>query len=364
MTVTAIVVNYHTASFLPGLLADLGPQAAVGRVIVVDNSGELQADAVAGYAGGGRVELLQPGENIGFGAAVNLAAARADGDYLLLVNPDIRLFPGCLDHLVRALRDHNAVLAGPRFYWDEKKMFRLPPATGASAWFDAALAGAGASRLEAEHLAFYWQLRHERFWTATAPFPEPFLSGACLLLDRRQAGREDGTVFDPRFFLYYEDTDLSARALLAGRTQICVPAAAVLHYYDQAPAPAGGKAELMVAAHRAFREKYYPALGCEMPVSTAGAAAQEESEDLGTCAAPPYFRLPSAAGPPKDGCRYMEIGVNPFFIPFAQAVLPADRDNGMGVPADIWQRLAPGVYYTRIRDCIRGTLKRWKWRRA
>jgi len=350
--VNSIIVNYHTAALLPGLLGDLLDHAAMESIFIVDNSGELDN---AAFRDQRRITLLQPGENIGFAAAVNIAAERLSGDYLLLVNPDIRLFPGCLDHLLAAAREHHAALTGPRFFWDEEKKFRLPPSQGASCWFDFALASADQNRLDAEHLSFYWQMRHERFWEKTEPFAEPFLSGACVLVDRQWACRNGRALFDPRFFLYFEDTDLSVRATFAGRALICVPAAEALHYYDQSPAPEKSKGELMAATHQEFKRKYYPKVShmFEQPEGY-----KPVIEDLGDWVMPPEFSWTS--GEP-GGRLYFEIGVNPIFIPFAQTELL--EGEAPLIPAALWERQAKGIYFARIRDCMKGTLKRWQWRK-
>ncbi|MBW1646314.1 MAG: glycosyltransferase family 2 protein, partial [Deltaproteobacteria bacterium] len=337
--IDCVVVNYHTAALLPGLLDDLLGEPAVAGVVVVDNSGELEP---AMFADRQRVLLLRPGSNLGFAAAVNLAVPHLTSEYVLLVNPDIRLFPGCLPALLAAARDSGAVLTGPRFYWDAGKRFRLPPSLGACGWLDFAQEAAARSRLDAEHLSFYWQLRFARFWEQEEPFAEPFLSGACLLVDRPWALGHDGPLLDPRFFLYYEDTDLSSRAAFAGRLQLCVPAAEALHYYDQSPPPGKSKAALMVAAHERFKEKYYP--GMEWSFAASGAAWQPVAEDLGELQVPPVL---SPAGVGNDR-GYFEIGINPVFVPCAQAVLAPGEVPV--IPPELWARQAPGIYYGRLRD--------------
>jgi len=243
--------------------------AAVEEIFIVDNSGEIVLDWLQNTleqlhdAPHGRkrashhLDLIQPGRNIGFGAGVNLAAKRASLEYLLVINPDVRLLPGCLDALISGARSSGAVLTGPRFFWDDARRYRLPPGQGASAWLDFAIETAAVNRLEFEHLSFYWQARHERFWMHTTPFPEIFLSGACLLIHRPWALENGATVFDERFFLYFEDTDISMRANLDGSPPLCIPAAEAVHHYDQSPPPRQGKESLIVQSHELFFKKYH-----------------------------------------------------------------------------------------------------------
>jgi hypothetical protein len=53
------------------------------------------------------------------------------------------------------------------------------------------------------------------------------VSGACFAADRNTFEQIGG--FDERFFLYFEDTELSMRARLAGYECLAVPGAVVLH---------------------------------------------------------------------------------------------------------------------------------------
>ena len=454
MGVSAIIVNYYTATYLPDLLLDLSTLDEMDAFFVVDNSGELDREMLCQKLPVGKqnaVILITPERNIGFGAGINRAAKQAVSDYLLVMNPDVRLFPECLEHLLNAARQYGAVLTGPRFYWDAEKKFRLPPSQGASAWMDYALKSAVGHRLEQEHLDFYWQMRHERFWRGTSPFPELFLSGACVLIDRQWGMAHGAALFDERFFLYYEDNDISLRAAFDGRLPLCVPAAEALHHYDQSPSPETSKGDLMGISHGIFSEKYYGDLSLpamDMPWDG------PQWNDLGALSTPPQFTLsaellwsiaPSlyraGAGEDKISCGndghvstlpdttnheslgsrkhkkdlyinahgltdtanhesfdisltdsnfqingnrfYFEIGVTPQFIPFAQTDFmmggggldPLEEhlvEDPMGerksfsyqFSEEIWNKMANGIYYGRVRDAITGTVMRWRWEKV
>ncbi len=365
MSVTAVIVNYYTSAYLPDMLRDLADFDDMDKVFVVDNSGEVDFFSLQNLLPGNSlhgVEILKPGKNIGFGAAVNLAAAKASSEYLLVINPDVKLFPGCLEHLLDAAGRYGSVLTGPRFFWDEAKRYRLPPSQGASSWLDYAFEAATVNRLEFEHISFYWQMRHERFWAKTIPFTEIFLSGACVLIKREWAVRKNSTVFDERFFLYFEDNDISLRAHFDGIPPLCVPAAEALHHYDQSPSPERDKVDLMGISHGKFSKKHYGNLkfllkkkGLYMP----------DIDDIGQITDP--FSLNPKTFKPV-GALYFEIGVNPTFIPFAQTELSM-MDHGKNTEEftlneAIWKRLAKGVYYVRIRDTIKGVLKIWRWQKV
>lgn len=382
MSVSAVIVNYYTATYLPDLLMELSVLDEMERLFVVDNSKELSHEQLCRTLSLEKqhtVDLISPEKNVGFGAGVNLAAKKAETDYLLIINPDVRLFPGCLGHLLDAARRYGALLTGPRFYWDAARRFRLPPSQGTSAWMDFGLAAAPTNRLEHAHLDFYWQIRHERFWRATTPFPELYLSGACLLVDRAWAMAGGSDLFDERFFLYFEDNDLSLRAAFDGALPLCVPAAEALHHYDQSPSPeTTSKGELMGRSHTLFAKKFYG--GLALPVM-ASSWDGPECHDLGVLTAPPVLNFEGTVEDASSFCKqntlpsckaafqkrssnepplYFEMGVTPLFVPFAQTEMhPLDI-----LPEEIWDKMADGVYYGRIRDAVRGTLMCWRWEKV
>jgi N-acetylglucosaminyl-diphospho-decaprenol L-rhamnosyltransferase len=348
VSISAIVVNYRTAQLLPPLLAYLKACREVSEILVIDNSGEL---AGAGPSGPG-VRVLVNEVNRGFGVAVNQAAGIATGEWLLVVNPDVRLEGRCVETLMEAAIRHGAPIVGPRFYWDDAHQFRIPPATGSSLWLEFARNAAGRHRLDAELFLFYWILRHDRFWDAREPFFEPFLSGACLLINREWAFQSEGKPFDERFFVYFEDADLCARALQGDRRPLCVPGATAVHYYDQSPSPERGKLDLMGESSRAFLGKYYGSVS--FPALEGGGYVPNVT-DMGPLTEPFGFTRETAS---EDEKVTFEVGISALMVPFVQTEIRAERFQ---FPAPIWDRIAPGRYFGRLRGSLSGVRKVWTW---
>lgn len=350
MNITAIIVNYYTKSLLPPLLNDLINNTLISQVIIVDNSRELGNSDF----NSDKISVIINSENKGFGAAVNQAAEIAQGDWLLLLNPDLRLHTECVKNLADAAIRYGSPIVSPRFYWDDNHIFRLPPASGMSLWFEFAYTSAGKYQLDAELFSFYWNIRHERYWEATEPFAEPFVAGACLLIDKQWGLSQGKKLFDERFFVYFEDTDFCVRALNEKAAALCVPHATAVHYYDQSPSVEKPKGSLMGDSLEAFRAKYYgnvsfPALG--------NASYSPDVIELGEMSDPPVFDRETTQIPEA---YFFEIGVNPFFVPFAQADA---NEQLFCFPRDIWQRLSPGQYFSRIRGKISGVRKVWTWKK-
>lgn len=358
MKMTAIVVNYRTWALVNGLVRLLTEDPAVGEIVVVDNCPEETLEGWSTLPAD--VRYRPNSDNVGFAAAVNQGVRLAGHRYVALINPDVRPAPTCLRRLLETAMDHGAALVGPRFYWDDQRTFRLPPATGGCLWWDAALRLADTHPLDSLTLQKYWSLRHDAFWAESSPFAEIFLSGALLLVDRKALALPDGTILDERFFLYYEDTDLCARGLLAGLPVLCEPRAEAVHYWNQSPADDEDKRNLMSLSHRLFGEKYYGSFPLEFPdpwqrADHDLACPSPPLVDLGTVFDSPVFPVPSQRhGTPF----YLEFSVSPLFIPFAQAAV---TEPAVRLPRSVWERLAPGTYFCRIRHPLEGPVASWKW---
>lgn len=354
MSTTIITVNYHTESWLPGLLASLLEQTSVAEWIIVDNSGELKADLQGPFP----IRVIPNVGNPGYAQAVNLAVGQAQSRWVLLLNPDAKLLPNALVNLRLAAQEYQSPVCGPRFFWDDGCNFRMPPAPGDHPWLANALDLAGQHWLEAQMIDHFWQLRHEHFWNQTEPFYEPFLSGACLLCDLEWFIEAQEPLLDSRFFLYYEDTDLCLRLCKQGKQPLCVPSAQVIHYFNQSPEPGTPKEQLMAESRRLYYQKHFGAL---TPASKL--EANEPATDpiwLGEYEESPVFEY-DLSTQDQDGPLFLEFALNPFYLPFIQST----AEKGFNaLSQEIWRGLAPGRYFTRIRHPRLGIFANWEWTKS
>jgi len=164
------------------------------QMLVVDNASSDDSVAQIGKAMPG-IAVLQTGANLGFGGGCNagLRQAMAQGaDYLWLVNSDAVADPSALSALVaKAESDGRLGAVGSVLYETE--------APGS-----VQLWGGGQVNL------WTGQSRHR-----LRPGPLDFISGASVLL-RRSALEQVGLFDSPRYFMYWEDTDLHFRLRKAG----------------------------------------------------------------------------------------------------------------------------------------------------
>jgi GT2 family glycosyltransferase len=173
-------------------------------------------------------------ENIGFGKACNWVLNEHDTDLILLLNPDAVLLPNCLIQLQKTLLSSKRIGAvGPQIYWDRKGGYFLPPSyPPALLMLNPLLSLWGPYSRAWRLISAFWRRYAVYIWKAKSPVRVCNLSGGNVLV-KKEAVVNSGGLFDPRFFLYYEDTDLFIRLRKEGYKLYVEPCAEVIHYYDQ-----------------------------------------------------------------------------------------------------------------------------------
>ena len=212
---TIVIVTYRSKGVVDRALDALAPLARAGSVecIVVDND---SGDGTAEYVESRYpfVRMLPSRINLGFGRGCNAGLELASTEFVFFLNPDAVLDAESLARLERFLDEHPAAgLVAPAIEngSDGVQPVRpLPTPLGVVA----AEAGVGAAESVAVEVG-------------AAPFRCEWLCGAALMGRRSVLDALGG--FDPRFFLYYEETDLCLRAQQAGHELWMVPEAVAHH---------------------------------------------------------------------------------------------------------------------------------------
>jgi GT2 family glycosyltransferase len=208
--VTVVVVTWQGAHLLEACLASLARQTLEHAVLVVDNASTDETPAV--LARHPHVQVVRNSRNLGFAGGAQQGLESARTEFVALLNNDAWAEPTWLSALVTTARAHPEAAAvtslllldgtdPPRV--NNAGVDLLPTLYGADR-------GAGALPEEVA--------RPEEVFG--------FSGGAALL--RRDPAREVGG-FPARYFLYYEDTDLSWRLRLAGWAIRYEPTAVVHH---------------------------------------------------------------------------------------------------------------------------------------
>lgn len=209
---SVIVVVYNGWPYLENCLDSLRrtlpPEA---EVIIVDN-GSTDGSAALVRERMPEARLLVNQTNRGFAAACNQGAAAARGEMLVFLNQDTRAEPGWLEALLEPFRDSTVGLTTPTILWmDDPEWIQ-------SCGQDVHYTG----------LVFARNFNASRATLSGArPADVAAVSGAVFAI-RRKLWEELGG-FAEKFYMYYEETDLSWRAARAGCRCLHIPASAVYH---------------------------------------------------------------------------------------------------------------------------------------
>lgn len=224
MDISFIIVNWNTKDLLRDCLGSIYKTAGslTFEVIVVDNASSDGSAAMlaAEYP---QVKAIANAENRGFGAANNQGFCIMQGKYALLVNTDAVLTEGAVQKLW-AFAEANpraAIVCGQLLNADGSRQNSIAP-------FPTLLTLAvNVSLLEYLFPRRYPSKRYEH----KKPLEVDSAVGACMLI-RRQA-LEEVSMFDERYFFFYEETDLAFAMRRAGWLIYQVPDAFIYHLQGQ-----------------------------------------------------------------------------------------------------------------------------------
>jgi Predicted glycosyltransferases len=223
---------------------------AAVELFVVDNGGlsDIAVDLSELRRDGFAVTIISGHGNVGYGRGHNLAMGRAKNRLHLVLNPDIDIERDALVQAFDFFDMHpEAGLLTPRIGDDEghlQYLCRRYPTL-----LDLLIRGFLPGRIRqifATRLAFYEMrdLINER----DVVWDPPIVSG-CFMLFRSEL-LKNLAGFDPRYFLYFEDYDLSLRTHDLARV-VYAPAVRVLHHGGGAARK--GSAHIRMFAASAFK---------------------------------------------------------------------------------------------------------------
>jgi len=205
------IPNFNGSAQLGRTLRALAAQTRPVEVVVADNGSSDDSVALA------RRELpeakvLELGENLGFGPALNRAVAAHPAEAVILLNNDAEPEPRFVEALLDGIGAGVDSVAGVLL---QERAPELIDSAGVVA--DTTLMGF-------DHL-------HGEPAETAAGAADPLGPTGGAALYRREAFERVGG-FDERIFLYYEDLDLALRLAAAGGRCRLAPEARALHAYS------------------------------------------------------------------------------------------------------------------------------------
>lgn len=225
MDLSVIIVTFNSSPYIEGCLRSMigQLQGLTYELIIVDNDSKDETCKIIEREFPQAI-LIRNRFNAGFAKGNNLALRNAKGEFVLLINPDTIWEKGDLKKAIGFLREHLRVGAlgcriilengsrqksngnFPTLMRELREAFYLPRLFPRSPW--------------AEGVYIYEDFLSLR--------PVDWVSCTFFLGDQRLMS-EIG-FFDERYFMYYEDIDLSKRIEEKGKMVYYYPEIEVIHY--------------------------------------------------------------------------------------------------------------------------------------
>jgi len=213
--VSILIVSYDSGDLVSRVLDHLAVQTWTAfEVVIVENGpgGAVWARRQNDHRPF-PITVLDPGRNLGFAAGNNLAARRARGRWLVLLNPDAFPEPGWLAAMMAAARHYPSGTAFGSVQVDAADPTHLDGI--GDCWWPGGIAWRGGYRGDRVMLA---------------PRTDRGVFGPCAaaaMWSRKDFEALRG--FEERFFCYGEDVDLALRHRLCGGRCVTVAGAVVHH---------------------------------------------------------------------------------------------------------------------------------------
>ena len=263
MRVSVLIVGYrnlrHLDACIGGALRAM--DGVDGEILFIDCSNDGSSDFVRERFP--TVRVLPPAGNLGFGRGNNHLARIAQGEYLLLLNPDTVPTSDEIARLVRFAEAHpRAGACGGRCAF---------PSGASDLGSHQPMLTVGGMLLASLGLA---SLRRGALpLNATAPQQVEVISGAFMLVRRRLWERLGG--FDELFFMYTEEVDLCRRIVDAGFELWADPSIVMIHDAGSGDPDNPKKRLQLLRGNATFFRKHYGPIA-----ATIGCAAMLANEAL------------------------------------------------------------------------------------
>jgi len=209
--VTAIIVNWNDKDVIVECIQSILDQNRNKIDIIISDNGSKDDSVEFIRKRFPSIKIIENGENLGFGSAINRGLGLAKGDYLLFLNSDLKLHSKCVGELAKVLEsDSNVGGTIPKIlHIDQQNTIN---SLGV--------------------LINYTGIAYPNLLGQKDPgYQEPFESACGGIFMLRREVYETVGGFDEDLFLYHEDHDLSWRIRLAGWHLKVIPQAIMYHHY-------------------------------------------------------------------------------------------------------------------------------------
>lgn len=249
--VSVILINYNTINLLQNAIASVIEQTKelLYEIIVVDNNSSDNSQEIVTEKFGEQVRYIALEENVGFGRANNVGIENAKGRNILFLNPDTILINNAIKILSDFLDAHENVGAcgGNLYTIDKKPNFSYMP------FFPTILTELNFLTNDALFrllIGKSYEFNYEK-----KPIKVGYVTGAGMMV-KAEVLEKTGK-FDPDFFMYYEETELSLRIKKRGYDIYSVPDAEIVHLEGKSFVRKTDAQKIALVSRKIFMKKKY-----------------------------------------------------------------------------------------------------------
>lgn len=225
MTLSIIILNYKTKNLLKQCLkniANLNLPLEHEIIVVDNNSQDGTAEMIKDSP---NIKFIQANENRGMGAGNNLGIHGSQGEYVLILNPDVVVLENSIENLLNFITTNEKIgCVAPKLLYPNKtyqpSCYKFPKFFLLPVFIRTSLRKWGGKFLD-DYLMNQVSVNE--------PHQIDWARGSALLLRKNVLEQING--FDERFFMYLEDTDLCRRIWQANYEIWYVPQSQMVHYY-------------------------------------------------------------------------------------------------------------------------------------
>lgn len=214
---TSLIVTYNSANEILHLLADIHSHLPTSKIVVIDNASQDDTVHVI-QKNFPKVQLVRNPANIGYARAVNQGFDLCETEYVLLLNPDIRITsPRFIPEMARHMKHSPRIAAVAPLQFKNDGIKRRLNLTWSFTTMDA--------------FRFYLSHLIQRDQPFTHPIRVTFLNAGCLFV-RRSAFERVGRL-NRKYFMYGEEPDLFLKFKRYGFKCYLIPNVDVTHYRER-----------------------------------------------------------------------------------------------------------------------------------
>ncbi len=228
--ISIIIVSYNQKKLLKQCIDNIFKSDIKNNfeIIIVDNDSKDNTRKYLQSINDKRVSVILNKDNLGYAKANNQGIKRARGEYILLLNPDVIIYPNSVEVLAQFLKTHkNVAMVGPR-------LLNVDGSVQGSCCRFPKLYTPIARRTILGRLPIL-QNELDRYLMKDFDHENKrevdWMIGACLMIKKDIL--EKVGLLDERYFLYFEDVDLARKFWTIGKKVYYLPESRVTHAHQR-----------------------------------------------------------------------------------------------------------------------------------